>query len=80
MPKPSHREKLLEEGFWVLLSCGYNGASVRDIVRAAGAPQGSFTNHFASKEAFAEEVLDRYVSLVNANIRRTLLDDSLPPL
>jgi TetR/AcrR family transcriptional regulator, transcriptional repressor for nem operon len=80
MPKPSHREKLLDEGFKVLLSHGYNGASVRDIVRAAAVPQGCFTNHFTSKEAFANEVLDRYVSLVNAKIQRTLRNDSLPPL
>jgi TetR/AcrR family transcriptional regulator, transcriptional repressor for nem operon len=33
---------------------------VRDICAAAGVPQGSFTNHFRSKEAFAEEVLNRY--------------------
>jgi TetR/AcrR family transcriptional repressor of nem operon len=52
MPKPSHREKLLEAGFEVVLERGYCGASVRDIVQAAGAPQGSFTNHFTSKEAF----------------------------
>ncbi|WP_175517751.1 TetR/AcrR family transcriptional regulator [Planctomicrobium piriforme] len=80
MPKPSHREKLLEEGFKVLLSQGYNGASVRDIVRAAGAPQGSFTNHFGSKEAFAEEVLERYFSLVSTKIEKTLRNDSLAPL
>ena len=39
---------------------GYQGASVRDICAAAGVPQGSFTNHFRSKEAFAEAVLNRY--------------------
>ena len=80
LPKPSHREKLLEEGFKVLLSHGYNGASVRDIVRAAGALQGSFTNHFASKEAFAQEVLERYFSLVSSKIEKTLRNDSLAPL
>jgi TetR/AcrR family transcriptional repressor of nem operon len=80
MPKPSHREKLLREGLEVVLSQGYCGASVRDIVRAAGVPQGSFTNHFSSKEAFAEEVLERYFSLVRGNIEKTLRNDSLPPL
>jgi TetR/AcrR family transcriptional repressor of nem operon len=39
MPKPSHREKLLEEGLKVVLTQGYCGASVRDIVSAAGVPQ-----------------------------------------
>ena len=80
MPKPSHREKLLDEGLRVVLSQGYAGASVRDIVRAAGVPQGSFTNHFTSKEAFAQEVLDLYFSQVRGNIDKTLRNDSLPPL
>jgi TetR/AcrR family transcriptional repressor of nem operon len=80
MPKPSNREKLLREGLEVVLSQGYSGASVRDIVRAAGVPQGSFTNHFTSKEAFAQEVLDLYFSLVRGNIDKTLRNDSLPPL
>lgn len=80
MPKPSHRDKLLDEGLRVVLSQGYAGASVRDIVRAAGVPQGSFTNHFTSKEAFAEEVLERYFTMVRGNIEKTLRNDSLPPL
>lgn len=80
MPKPSHRESLLQAGLKVLLTHGYNGASVRDIVRAADVPQGSFTNHFASKEEFAQQVLDLYFSLVSAKIVKTLRNDSLPPL
>jgi TetR/AcrR family transcriptional regulator, transcriptional repressor for nem operon len=79
MSKPSHRETLLNEGLKVVLSQGYAGASVRDIVRAAGVPQGSFTNHFTSKEAFAQEVLDLYFSMVRGNIGKTLRNDSLPP-
>ena len=59
---------------------GFAGASVRDIVRAAGVPQGSFTNHFVSKEAFCLEVLDLYFEDVRATIERTLRNDSLPPL
>jgi TetR/AcrR family transcriptional repressor of nem operon len=80
MPKPSHRDKLLEEGLKVVLAQGYSGASVRDIVRAAGVPQGSFTNHFTSKEAFADEVLERYFSWVRGNIDKSLRNDLLPPL
>src|SRR6201992_977666 len=80
MPKPSHREKLLEAGFEVVLERGYCGASVRDIVEAAGAPQGSFTNHFASKDAFCLELLDRYFAMVQENIRLTLRNDEAPPL
>jgi len=58
---------------------GYIGASVRDICAAAGAPQGSFTNHFRSKEAFAQEVLDRYFADVKIVVSKALNDKSLTP-
>lgn len=80
MSKPSNREKILAEGMRVVLERGFNGASVRDIVQAAGVPQGSFTNHFASKEAFGLELLAIYFSNVRAVIAATLRNDFLPPL
>jgi len=80
MPKPSHREKILTEGLRVVHERGFAGASVRDIVQAAGVPQGSFTNHFTSKEAFGLEVLDLYFARGCELMRETLRNDSLPPL
>jgi TetR/AcrR family transcriptional repressor of nem operon len=80
MARPSHREKILAEGRRVVQEQGFAGASVRDIVAAAGVPQGSFTNHFASKEAFCLEVLDLYFADTHAMIGRTLRNDGLPPL
>lgn len=62
-----------------MLRSGYEGASVRDICAAAGAPHGSFTNHFRSKEAFAEEVLDRYFVHTKALVKEALDDRSLTP-
>jgi TetR/AcrR family transcriptional regulator, transcriptional repressor for nem operon len=80
VPKPSHREKILTEGLRVVHERGFAGASVRDIVEAAGVPQGSFTNHFASKESFCLEILDLYFNEARATIQRTLRNDSLSPL
>ena len=80
MPKPSHREKLLHVGMQVVHERGFAGASVRDIVQAAGVPQGSFTNHFASKEAFGLEVIDLYFANALDAMRETLRNDELPPL
>jgi TetR/AcrR family transcriptional regulator, transcriptional repressor for nem operon len=80
VPKPSHREKILTEGLRVVHERGFAGASVRDIVEAAGVPQGSFTNHFASKESFCLEILDLYFDDARATIQRTLRNDSLSPL
>jgi len=80
MPKPSYRDKILSEGLRVVHERGFGSASVRDIVKAAGATLGSFTNHFASKEAFALEVIDLYFVSGRETMRRTLLNEELPPL
>lgn len=79
MAKPSHRERILQAGLKVMFRNGYVGASVRDIVAEAPAPQGSFTNHFRSKEAFAREVLDRYFADLQQLISQALDDTALTP-
>lgn len=66
MPKPSHRDALVEAGLRTMFRKGYVGAGVREIADAAGAPHGSFTNHFRSKEQFALEVLDTYFEHVRS--------------
>ena len=80
MRKPSNRDKILTEGLKVVHQRGFGGASVRDIVQAAGVPQGSFTNHFASKEAFGLEILDLYFVGTSAVLENTLRNDALAPL
>jgi TetR/AcrR family transcriptional regulator, transcriptional repressor for nem operon len=80
MSRISNRDKILSNGLKVVLERGYVGASVRDIVEAAGVPQGSFTNHFESKEAFSLEILDRYFANSRVVIGETLRNDALPPL
>ncbi len=80
MPRPSHKETLLSEGLRLVHERGFGASSVRDIVQAAGVPQGSFTNHFASKEAFGLEILERYREMTSAGVSATLRNDALPPL
>jgi TetR/AcrR family transcriptional regulator, transcriptional repressor for nem operon len=80
MSRISNRDKILAHGVKVVLERGYVGASVRDIVEAADVPQGSFSNHFASKEAFALEILDLYFANTRLVIGETLLNDALAPL
>ena len=80
MAKPSHREKILTEGLRVVHERGFMGASVRDIVQAAGVPQGSFTNHFSSKEAFGLEIIGLYLASSRDVIGKTLRNDDLPAL
>ena len=59
---------------------GFTATGVGDITAAAGAPKGSFYNHFKSKEAFGLAVLDRYFAGVEALLVATLADRSASPL
>lgn len=79
MPRPSLRENFLAAGRRVLFERGYRGAGVREIAGAAHAPQGSFTNHFRSKEDFVGEVLDRYFAYVRTLMAETLGDRTQSP-
>jgi TetR/AcrR family transcriptional repressor of nem operon len=79
MGRPSLREHILNAGLKVMFQTGYQGASVRDICAAAGAPQGSFTNHFRSKEVFVQEVLDRYFADLKTVVSQALNDQSRTP-
>jgi len=80
VPRPSNKDKLLTDGLRLVHERGFGASSVRDITQAAGVPQGSFTNHFASKEAFGLEILERYREMTSAAVRATLRNDRLPPL
>ena len=80
MSKPSHRDTIVEKGMRVVLERGFAGASVRDIIRAAGVPQGSFTNHFPTKQAFGLEVLNAYYEQCSELTEQTLLNDLLAPM
>lgn len=75
----SSRENLLQAGLKTIFMYGYHGASVRDIVAEAHAAQGTFTNHFQSKEAFVGEVLDLYFDHVKSLIKEAMDDTTLSP-
>ena len=79
MAKKSNRDRILDAGLKVMFRQGFHGSGVRDIVAEASAPQGSFTNHFASKEAFAVEVLDQYFDYVKGLVASALDDKALSP-
>jgi TetR/AcrR family transcriptional repressor of nem operon len=79
MGRRSLRDQILRAGLPVLFRSGYHAASVRDICAAADAPQGSFTNHFRSKEAFAAEALDHYFDYLKGLVSEALNDESLTP-
>jgi TetR/AcrR family transcriptional repressor of nem operon len=79
MARKSLRESILDAGLRVMYRSGFTGSGVREIVAEAKAPQGSFTNHFASKEAFAAEVLDRFFEHTKSLVAEALENKRLTP-
>ena len=79
MARPSIRDRILDAGLRVMFRSGYSASSVRDVMAEAQGPQGSFTNHFRSKEAFSGEVLDRYFGHVQGLVAGALGDRTLTP-
>jgi TetR/AcrR family transcriptional repressor of nem operon len=79
VPRPSLREQLLSAGVATLHQRGFNASSVQDIADAAGAPKGSFYNHFESKEALAAEAVRRYVEKSRER-RKILYQAGVPPV
>ncbi|ACB96160.1 TetR/AcrR family transcriptional regulator [Beijerinckia indica] len=77
MARPSLREKIIDAALECFHEQGFLGCSVQDITDAAGAPKGSFYNHFKTKEALALEVLQRYVDAVRVGM---LFEGDRPPL
>lgn len=80
MGRHSLREQILDSGVTTLHQRGFAASGVREITSAAGVPQGSFTNHFRSKEEFGRAVLDRYFERVEALIAATLRDETRSPV
>jgi len=80
MGRKSIREQTIESGVRTLHERGYANAGVREITAAAGVPQGSFINHFGSKEAFAVMVLERYAERTHQVMDATLLDPESTPV
>jgi TetR/AcrR family transcriptional regulator, transcriptional repressor for nem operon len=73
------RAALMQTGEKIFQARGYTATGVREIASAAGLPQGSFTNHFRSKERFGAEVLDQYAARIHAIMDETLGNTALGP-
>jgi TetR/AcrR family transcriptional repressor of nem operon len=74
------REELIEVGLKQIHSAGYTATGINQILELADVPKGSFYHHFASKDAFAKEVLDHYNSGEEQRWESFLGDTKVSPL
>jgi TetR/AcrR family transcriptional repressor of nem operon len=79
-PPHSTKQRLLDVGLAMLLEHGYHGLGIQPLLDAARTPKGSFYHHFADKEDFALQVIDRYMGGVHAGLDECLADKNRPPL
>jgi TetR/AcrR family transcriptional repressor of nem operon len=74
------REELIEVGLKQIHSAGYTATGINQILELADVPKGSFYHHFASKDAFAKEVLEHYNSGEEQRWKSFLEDTKVSPL
>src|SRR5260370_36603137 len=80
MEAQNTRNHLLQVGLRRIHSMGYASTGVKEILDDADVPKGSFYHHFASKEAFAKEVLELYVRGENERADKILREGKAAPL
>src|SRR5262245_1437083 len=56
------RERILEKSESLVLSQGYAGTSIDDILRATDLTKGAFFHHFADKAELGRAVIERYAA------------------
>lgn len=67
------REKLLDAAETLFIRNGYDGSSMGDVAKRAGASVGTLYHHFADKRALLLELIDRFGDRI-ATQRRSELD------
>ncbi len=80
MHPASTRQRLLEAGARLVLEGGFQATGIQQILKAAGAPKGSFYHHFESKEAYGAALLEFMAEARKTEILATAGDATLTPL
>jgi TetR/AcrR family transcriptional regulator, transcriptional repressor for nem operon len=80
MGRISLKSQIVESGVTTVHKGGFSTSGVREITAAANVAQGSFTNHFASKDEFGVAVIEKYFVGIRGVIRNTLENDKIRPI
>lgn len=67
--KRNTRELLLETGAKLVLTSGFNGCGVNELLAGAKIPKGSFYYHFSSKENFGLELVNYFGNQLIENMQ-----------
>jgi len=78
--REQRRTQILERALGVFAEKGYHGASISDVVKAAGVARGTFYLYFDSKEAVFLDLLDDLLSTLRASVGGVDLSEGAPPM
>lgn len=79
--REERRDAILAAAKEVFATHGYHEANVQHIISRAGIARGTFYLYFTSKRDVFQELLDDFLALLRANVRRISLDPADgPPL
>jgi len=66
------RQSILENGQRIMAGKGFSAVGLNEVLAAAQVPKGSFYHYFGSKEAFGEEMLEKYFEGYLAELQAAL--------
>ncbi|WP_162958203.1 TetR/AcrR family transcriptional regulator [Nocardia yunnanensis] len=69
------RDQLVTAAYELVITRGFRGIGVDDIVAAAGVSHGTFYNYFANKRAILDAVIDHCFTLLSARLLGPESDD-----
>lgn len=78
--REARRAQILESALQVFSERGYHGASVSDLVAAAGVARGTFYLYFDSKDAVFRELLDELLDHLRGSVVGVDLSPGAPDL
>lgn len=75
MPSKTRREQILTSALEVFAARGYHGASIADIIEAAGIARGTFYLYFENKRAVFDAILDVIFEELHARMAAVALPE-----
>jgi AcrR family transcriptional regulator len=72
------RDRLLASGHRVVIKHGLRSLTVRAVAAGADANLGSFVYHFGTRDAFVEELIERWYAPLLAGVNRVAAEDGRP--
>lgn len=73
------KDRILTVGIDLFSKKGYHNVGLKEILKKAQVPKGSFYHYFESKEDFGVQVINKYSSKGLVNFRQALEDEAVSP-